>query len=94
LSLQKKGLEGVIKRFDHIEGHFAGGEQIASYIEMDGSGLKGKNRGGESNGCHTSIASSADDAEVLPFQDGRARCNDGIPKIEMAREESVADADE
>jgi Gti1/Pac2 family len=94
LPLQKKGLEGANERFDHIEGHFAGGEQIASYIEMDGSGVKGKNGGGESDGCHTSIASSVDDAEVLPSQDGRARCNDGIPKIEMAREESVADADE
>jgi hypothetical protein len=61
---------------------------------MNGSGVKGKNGGGESDGCHTSIASSVDDAEVLPFQDGRARYNDGIPKIEMAREESVADADE
>jgi hypothetical protein len=94
LPLQKKGLEGANERFDHIEGHFAGGEQITSYIEMDGSGVKGKNRGGESDGCHTSIASSVDDAEVLPFLDGRAHCNDGIPKIEIAREESVADADE
>ena len=83
--MQKKGLEGVNERFDHIEGHFHGGEQIATYIEMDGSGLKGKNDEGESDGCHTSIASSVDEAGVLPFQNGGARCNDGIHKIGMTR---------
>jgi hypothetical protein len=34
---------------------------------MDGSGVKGKNSGGESDRYHTSIALSVDDAEVLPF---------------------------
>jgi hypothetical protein len=92
--LQKKGLEGANERFDHIGGHFGGGEQIANYIEMDGSGVKGKNGGTESDECHTFIASSVYDVDVLPFQDGGPRCNDGIHKIGMTREESVADADE
>ena len=61
--LQKKGREGANEWFDHIEGHFGGGEQIANYIEMDGSGVKGKNGGGESDGCHTSIASFVADAD-------------------------------
>jgi hypothetical protein len=61
---------------------------------MDGSGVKGKNGGCESDECHTSIASSVDDAKVLPFQDGRARYNDRIPKIEIAREKSITDVDE
>jgi hypothetical protein len=34
---------------------------------MDGSSVKGKNRGDESDRCYTSIASSVDDAKVLPF---------------------------
>jgi hypothetical protein len=61
---------------------------------MDGSSIKEKNRGGELDRYHTSITSSINDAKVLPFQDGRARCNDGIPKIEIAREESIIDVDE
>jgi hypothetical protein len=93
--LQKKGVEGANERFDYIEGHFRGGKQIANYIEMDGSGVKGKDpRGGESDECHASIASSVCDTNVLSFQDGGARRNDGIHKIEMTREESVADADD
>jgi hypothetical protein len=92
--LQKTGLEGANERFDHIEGHFADKEQITSYIKIDNSGVKGKNGGGKSDGYHTSITSSVDDAEVLPFQDGRARYNNGILKIKMAREESVIDTDE
>jgi hypothetical protein len=34
---------------------------------MDGSDVKGKNGGGELDGCHTFIASSMDNAKVLPF---------------------------
>jgi hypothetical protein len=93
--LQKKGLEGANERFDHIEAHFRGGEQIANYIEMDGSGVKGKGpRGGEPDGCHTSIASAVCDTDVLPFQNGGACRNDEIRKTGMTREESDADADD
>ena len=91
---QKKRLEGGNERFDHVEEHSCGGGQITNYIEMDGGGLKGKDGEGELDGCHTSIASSVDDAEVLSFQDGGARCNDGIHEIGMTREESSAGADE
>lgn len=72
-------LEGANERFDHLEGHFRGGEQIANYIEMDGSGVKGEKEGGESDTAtihnpprcsDPSIASLVDDAESLPFQDG------------------------
>ena len=55
---------------------------------------QGSNSGGDSDGYHTSIASSVDDAEILPLQDGGARCNDGIYKIGMTHEESVADVNE
>jgi Gti1/Pac2 family len=82
--LQKKGLEGANERFDHIGGHFGGGEQIANYIEMDGSGVKGKNERGESDECHISIASS-EDGHVATMESTRQG---------MTREESVADADE
>jgi hypothetical protein len=51
-AVAEEGLEGANERFDHIGGHFGGGEQIANYIEMDGSGVKGKNGGGELDECH------------------------------------------
>jgi hypothetical protein len=94
LPLQKTGLKDANERFDHIKGHFADKEQITSYIKIDNSGVKGKNGGGESDEYHISITSSIDDAKVLPFQDGRARYNDGILKIKITREESVTDIDE
>jgi hypothetical protein len=59
--LQKKGSEGSQERFDHIGGHFLDGEKIEDWREIDGSGVKGKERrgidGSESAGYHISAAS-------------------------------------
>jgi hypothetical protein len=50
-----------------MKGHFADREQITSYIKINSSDLKGKNKGDESNRCHTSITSSIDNTKVLSF---------------------------
>jgi hypothetical protein len=48
----EEGLESANKRFNCIRGHFGGGEQITNYIKMDGSSVKGKNKGGKLDKYH------------------------------------------
>jgi hypothetical protein len=101
--LQKKGLEGANKRFDYIDWHFRCGKGIEAWSEMDGSGVKGKERRygeSESKGYYTSTAlpdvqsrDTSYNTGVMHVQEDDVPCNNEIYKPKKVPEESIVDVD-
>ena len=67
MTLYKKKLKNVNKRFNYVKRHFSNRKQITNYIKMNNNNVKEENKRNESDRCYISIVSSINDVEVLSF---------------------------